>query len=142
VILAGVLAREDRLLRTPLRAAEVVDGGAVDGRVQPAADLTDRAPVEPRGDRSDERVVRQVLDHVRRHPQRQATLDVALVAADQDHQPRAGVSEPARVPRVADVGDQLVVVELPEVIVGDWLECQGAVWERSSRGTRTKADAT
>ena len=62
VVLAGVLAGQDRLLRAPLGAAIEVDGGAIDDRVQPVAELADRAAVERGGDRPDERVVREVVD--------------------------------------------------------------------------------
>ena len=68
VVLAGVLAGQERLLRAPLGAPVEIDGGAVDDRVQPAAELADRAAVERRRDRPDERVVREVVDDMRRAP--------------------------------------------------------------------------
>ena len=93
VVLAGVLARQDRLLRAALGAPEEVDGGAVDDRVQPAAELADRAAVERRGDRPDERIVGEVVDDVRRDLDREAALDVALVAEDEKCQAAAAVGE-------------------------------------------------
>ena len=62
VVLAGVLAGQECLLRTPLGATVEIDGGAVDDRVQPVAELADRAAVKRRRDRPDERVVREVVD--------------------------------------------------------------------------------
>ena len=125
VVLAGVLAGQDRFLGAPLGATVEVDGGAVDDRVQPVAKLADRAAVERRGDRPDERVVGEVVYDMARHLHRQAPLDVAFIAEDKEHEAPARVGELAGVARVADVPDQVLVGELVEFMVRERLEVHG-----------------
>ena len=114
-----------RLLGTPLGAPVEVDGGAVDDRVQPVAELADGTAVERRGDRSDERVVGEVVYDMAWHLHRQAPLDVAFIAEDEEHEAPARVGELARVARVADVPDQVLVGELVEFMVRERLEVHG-----------------
>ena len=85
----------------------------------------DRAAVERGRDRLHERVVGEVVDDVLGDLDRQAALDVALVAVDEEHQAAAAVGQLARVARVADVGDQLLVGELLEFVVGKRLKAHG-----------------
>ena len=59
------------------------------------------------------------------HLDRKAPLDVALVAVDQEHQAAAAVRELSGVASVADVGDQLLVGELLEFVVGKRLKAHG-----------------
>ena len=125
VLLAGVLAGEHRLLGTSLGAPEEVNCGAVDNRVQPAAELADRGAVERGGDRAHERIVGEVIDRMRRDLDREAALDVALVAEDENRQAAATVGELARIPGIADVRDQLLVSKLLEFVVGKRSKAHG-----------------
>ena len=90
----------------------------------------DRAAVERRGDRPARAHRGRGRRPRARHPDRQAPLDVALVAVDEEHQPAPPWASSPCVARVADVGDQLLVGELLEFVVGERFEGHGGEAQR------------
>jgi hypothetical protein len=84
-----------------------------------------KGAVECGDDRLDQSVVRNVFDDVGTNPQREPTLDVALVPLDQACKPAAARCQFAVGARVADVGDQLLVAELLKFVVGESSEGHG-----------------
>lgn len=134
VVLAGVLAREEGLLRPARRLAEVVGGGSVDDRVQPAAKLALGAAVKRGGDRAYQRVVGHVLEHVRRNAERETAPDVALISEHQQCERPAAGGQLAVIARRPHIGDESVVAEPLKLDVGERKKGHGChrPWIRSA----------